>query len=73
MRIQSDNACKMLIPVLGTEKALVNVDFLSLLNFGFLVQCWLLVSPQQKFPSLLFLNALNPRATTIALGGRTVI
>ena len=54
----------MLILVLATEETLVNVDLLSLLN-GFLAPCWLLVSPQQKFPSLLFPNAPHPRATTI--------
>ena len=72
MGIQSGNAYKMLILVLATEKTLVNVDLLSLLN-GFLAPCWLLVSPQQKFPTLPFPNAPHPRATTITSDGRTII
>ena len=72
MRIQSGNASKMLILVLATEETLVNVDLLSLLN-GSLAPCWLLVSPQQKFPSLLFPNAPQPRVTTITPGGRAII
>ena len=62
----------MLILVLAIEKTLVNVDLLSLLN-GFLALCWLLVSRQQKFPSLPFPNAPHPRAIPITPGGSTII
>lgn len=71
IRLKSDNAYKMLIPLPGTEEIVIKVDLL--LNIDFLAQCWLIVGPQQKFPSSLFPITPNPGGTAMATGGRTII
>lgn len=68
MKIKSDNAWKMLIPLPGTEKILVNVD--PLLTIDVLTQLWPTGGPRQKSPSILFPIPPNPGSNAIATGGR---
>lgn len=62
IRLKSDNAYKMLIPLPGTEEIVIKVDLL--LNIDFLAQCWLIEALSRNF---LLLSSPSPQAQEVPL------